>query len=233
MLGAMLDLGVPQEVLEAGLEALGVHEFHLEIKKRHDGEGKSFTDVDVILDDGEKAFVDPYSGRFRNYGDIKKMIDDSNITSTAKKLSKKIFDVKAEAEARVHGVSVDQVQFHEKGAVDSIVDIVGTAIAFSHMDIDRVVSTHVPTGYGTIMCACGELPVPAPAVAEILEKYRIPHYRSHVETELLTPTGASFLAALVDEYTEELKIPGQAGFGYGTGKKDTGLEPLKLAVCEE
>lgn len=231
MLGAFIGLGVSLEFIKKELATLGIDEFDLRQNEVKKGDVTAH-DVEVVIKDRGNADIHPYSDRFRNYGDIKAIIDRSNITSTAKDLSRKIFDIKAGAEARVHGILSDQVQFHEAGAVDSIVDIVGTAIAYDHLDIDRVVSTHVPTGFGTVMCACGELPVPAPAVVAIIEEHDIPNYRSHIKQELLTPTGASFLAALVDEFREDSVIPEGAAFGYGTGKRDTGLKPLKLAVYD-
>ncbi len=193
--------------------------------------GIEVTDVDVVLHDEEAARTNPYSGDYRNYGQIRRMIDDSNITSIAKELAKRIFDIKARAGAKVHGVPLDQVKFHEAGAVDSIVDVVGAAICLDSLHVDRVVSTPVPTGFGTVQCAFGELPVPAPAVREILNTCGMPHYRSHVEQELLTPTGASILAAMVDEFRETLGLPEDSPAGYGLGKRRTGLPPLKVYLA--
>lgn len=260
MLAALLDLGAPAEGLKEGLASLGLDGFHLEIRKKRAeaagvcgertedagtrgeqtenagtcgdiGGGIEVTDVDVVLHDEEAARTNPYSGDFRNYGQIRRMIDDSNITSTAKGLAKRIFDIKARAGAKVHGVPLDQVKFHEAGAVDSVVDVVGAAICLDSLHVDRVVSTPVPTGFGTVQCAFGELPVPAPAVREILDTCGMPHYRSHVEQELLTPTGASILAAMVDEFRETLGLPEDSPAGYGLGKRTTGLPPLKVYLA--
>lgn len=233
-LGAFLDLGVSQEVLTGHLSSLGLNEFALDIKKI-ERNGEQATDVDVILHNKEQAWIHPYSGKYRNYGEIKEMIDNSDIPDSAKALSKRIFDIKAKAESQVHGVPVDEVQFHEIGAVDSIVDVVGSAICFDYLTIDHVYSSAVPTGFGTIMCACGELPVPPPAVKVILEETGMPHYRSDVEMELLTPTGAAILAGIVDEFSEELNIRESniISQGRGTGKRDTGLPPLCLTIIDE
>lgn len=228
MLGAFLDLGVPERILTDGLACLGLNEFRLDIKRRQK-DGVDCTDVEVVLLDEENARIHPYSGKYRNYGEIREIIDGSSLSETVKMASKCIFDIKAKAEARVHGVPVEDVQFHEAGAVDSIVDIVGTAICYDYLSVDQVVSCHVPTGYGTVTCACGELPVPAPAVKAILEETGIPHYRSDVRQELLTPTGASILAGIVDVWTDQ-KIPSFSRKGYGVGKRNTGLPPLTIAI---
>ena len=128
---------------------------------------------------------------------------------------------------------IDKVQFHEAGAVDSIVDIVGTAICCDYMDADEVASKHVPTGYGEVKCACGTLPVPAPAVKQILEDAEIPHYRSEIPQEVLTPTGASILAGIADSFGWDDIQGNVLKRGYGCGKRDTGLPPLELILCEE
>ena len=166
-LGAMLSLGVPLQVLEENLASLGLNEFELSV---HETEynGSPVTDVHVVLYDKEHAWIHPYSGQYRNYGEIKEIIGRSGLTERAKELSRKIFDIKAIAESEAHGVPVDEVQFHEVGAVDSIVDVVGAAICIDYFGADQVVSTHVPTGFGTIECNWGTLPVPAPAVQAIL-----------------------------------------------------------------
>ena len=226
-----MDLGVPDKILSEGLASLGLNEFSLKIKKTTKN-GYDVTDVDVILHNKEHAWVHPYSGKYRNYRQIKEMIDRSSLTDNTKELSRKIFDIKACAESIVHQVPMDEVQFHEVGAVDSIVDIVGASICLDYLHIDRVVSSEVPAGYGRVFCACGELPVPAPATKEILVTQGIPYYRSDVKQELLTPTGASILAGIVDEYKKELKIPQGGRQGRGTGKRDTGLPPLLLTLIE-
>lgn len=234
-LGAFVDLGVPEEVLTGRLASLGLNEFALEINKKEIN-GNSVTDVDVILFNKEQAWIHPYSGKYRNYGEIKEMIDRSDMTDSAKALSKKIFDIKAKAESQVHEVPVDQVQFHEAGAVDSIVDIVGAAICVDYLKIDHIYSSAVPTGYGTVLCAVGELPVPPPAVKAILEKTGIPNYRSDVKMELLTPTGAAILSGVVDGFTETIQIPDTSHViceGRGVGKRETGLPPLRLVLVEE
>ena len=232
-LGAFVDLGVPEKALKDGLASLGLNEFDLDISKR-EYHGQTVTDVDVVLHDKENAWTHPYSGKYRNYAQIKEILNGSGISDTAKAIARKIFDIKAEAESVVHGVPVDEVQFHEVGAIDSIVDIIGTAICVDFLDTGKVSATAVPTGYGTILCAVGELPVPPPAVREILDKKNIPHYRSDVKMELLTPTGASILAGIVDEFIDDIDLSDCdiISAGRGTGKRDTGLEPLTLTIVD-
>jgi len=237
MLGAMLSLGVPLRSLEEGLASLGLNEFELSVRET-EYNGSAATDVDVVLHNKEHAWIHPYSGKYRNYGEIKEMIGRSGITDRAKNLSRRIFDIKAAAESEAHGVPVDEVQFHEVGAVDSIVDVVGTAICLDQIGADTVVSRHVPTGYGTVECACGTLPVPAPAVAAIIRNTGLPHYRSDIRQELLTPTGAAIISGITDTFLDDtsfekaLENAGSCRSGRGTGKRDTGLPPMRLIVTE-
>lgn len=232
MLGAFIDMGVPTGHIEERLSRLKLDEFKLAIKKRTVA-GRNVTDVDVTLDHEEDLHRHPYSGEFRNYRQIIDMINQSTLCNNVKVLSRRIFDIKARAESKVHEVPLDQVQFHEAGAVDSIVDIVGTAICYDYIGADEVVAKHVPTGYGKVRCACGILPVPAPAVQQILKDTEIPYYRSDIEQEVLTPTGASILAGVADEFGWESIEGDVLKRGYGSGKRDTGLPPLELILCEE
>lgn len=228
-LGAMVDMGVPSYYLQDRLSLLYFTGFSLIFGSKTINNIKA-TDVDVLLDDESNLTIDPYSGDYRNYGQVRKLIENSGLSEQEKALSLKIFEIKAEAEAEVHGVQKDQVKFHEAGAVDSIVDIVGAAICICYMNADKVISKKVPTGYGHIICACGKLPVPAPAVRQILENTNIPYYRSNIKQELLTPTGASIVAGIADEFRNDEVKGRRLAIGYGTGKRDTGLPPLEVAI---
>ena len=243
-LGAMLSLGVPLAYLEKGLASLGLNEFELSVNET-EYEGFPVTDVNVILYDKENAWKHPYSGKYRNYGEIKEIIAGSDLPEGAKELSFRIFDIKALAESEAHGIPVDQVQFHEVGAVDSIVDVVGAAICLDYIGADAVVSTHVPTGYGTVECNWGTLPVPAPAVTAILRNTGLPHYRSDIEQELLTPTGAAILAGIVNRFETDTAFDalwndakaaasGEEKYciGRGIGKRRTGLPPMTVMLSE-
>lgn len=155
----------------------------------------------------------------RTMADIRRMIDASSLSSAVKARSLSIFGVLAEAEGRVHGKPAEEVAFHEVGAVDSIVDIVGTAICLDYLGVEKVFASRVNTGSGFVHCAHGVMPVPAPAVAELLRAW--PSYHAGAEKELTTPTGAAvlrsqadFAASLPDSFTADC-------ITYGAGTWDT------------
>jgi hypothetical protein len=146
-------------------------------------------------------------------------------------LARRIFTALAEAEARVHGMAIEDVHFHEVGAADSIADIVGAAVGWDLLGVDRIVASPVPTGVGRIKIAHGECSIPAPATAELLRG--VPLAKSTVEGELTTPTGAAILATLVSAFgpMPAMKIE---RIGYGAGHKDLAEQPniLRLLVGE-
>lgn len=232
MLGAFIDMGVPAVHVEKQLGRLRLHEFRLEVNNKTVND-KFATDVNVVLNSPEQLNTNPYSGDYRNYGQILDLINSSTLSKNIKVLSRRIFEIKAKAEAKVHRVPLEEVKFHEAGAIDSIVDIVGAAICCEYTKADVVISQKVPTGYGEVKCACGILPVPVPAVNQILKDTQIPHYRSDIPQEVLTPTGASIIAGISDEFGWEEVKGTILQRGYGTGKRDTGLPPLELILCEE
>ena len=230
-LGALVSMGVPAEHLQSRLAMLGLSEFDLTFGER-EVSGVCATDVDVLLRCESDLMTDPYSGDWRTYRDIQEIIAASGLTEREKALSLKIFEIKAEAESWAHGVPKDEVKFHEKGAVDSIVDIVGSAVCIDYIKADKVVSRPVPTGFGEVKCACGTLKVPVPAVRQILKNTGIPSYRSDIEQEILTPTGASIVAGIADYFSGEAPSGMTIGRGYGTGKRETGLPPLEVTLCD-
>ncbi|MCE1227110.1 MAG: nickel pincer cofactor biosynthesis protein LarC [Geobacteraceae bacterium] len=153
----------------------------------------------------------------RHYAAIREMITASSLTDRAKELAQRIFLRLAEAEAKAHQVLVDQVQFHEVGAVDSIVDIVGTAIALDWLKVGKVYCSAVPLGGGFVETAHGRLPVPAPATAELLKGLTV---HTHCGTgERVTPTGAAILAALA-EPVRQMPQMSISLVGHGAGSKD-------------
>lgn len=154
----------------------------------------------------------------RNLNDIIEIIEASTLSDGVKKLSVEIFMKVAEAEAKVHGKSLYEVHFHEVGAVDSIVDIVGAAICIKYLRIDKVICSSIELGGGFVKCAHGKIPVPAPAVTEILKG--MPVKMGAVPFETTTPTGAAILAALADEFTEKKEFTIYRT-GYGVGNRDT------------
>lgn len=157
----------------------------------------------------------------RTYADIKQIIEDSGITEDAKNLSKSMFHKAAVAEAKVHGKPIDEVHFHEVGAIDSIVDIVSVAILMDYIKPDRVISSVVSDGYGTIKCAHGVLSVPVPATSMIYKNEHIRFKQIEVPTELVTPTGAAIISTFAESYglMPEMNLN---KIGIGVGSRNIG-----------
>ena len=155
------------------------------------------------------------------------MIEESNLTQKVKDLSLNMFKVIGEAEGKIHGVPLADVHFHEVGAVDSIIDIVGTAILIEQLGINECKSAPVPTGSGKIHIDHGVYPVPAPATLEILRG--IPIAQSELKAELTTPTGAAIVAVLANEFCDFPSIKVNA-IGYGAGTKTFPNHPNVLRV---
>lgn len=157
----------------------------------------------------------------RNLEMISNIIDDSTISEKAKETSKRIFQEIARAEAKVHGKSLEEVHFHEVGAIDSIVDIVGVAICIAALDVDVIYASPLHDGNGFIQCRHGLLPVPVPAVMAMLEGSDIPVVQDDVNTEMITPTGMGIVKCLAEDFT---KMPAMKieKIGYGLGKRETG-----------
>ena len=217
-LGAMIDLGVDKTYLIDELNKLNLPGWELLVQKdqRH---GIAGTKVTVKQTRHEHAH--------RHFSDIEKIINDSALDNKTKELSLKIFMKIALAESAVHGISIDHVHFHEVGAVDSIIDVVGAAICFNALKIDGVHVSLVELGGGFVLCDHGKLPVPAPATAELLKD--IPIKKGGVDFEATTPTGAAILAALGTRFDTDLsfKIEKTA---YGVGQKEHPDVPNLLRV---
>jgi uncharacterized protein (DUF111 family) len=156
-----------------------------------------------------------------SFKSISEMIKGSALGDRVKRMSLSVFAAIAQAEAAVHGMAVGDVVFHEVGAVDSIVDIVGTAICIDDLGAERIMCSPVHDGHGTIMCRHGMIPVPVPAVAEMLKGSGISIVGEDVATEMVTPTGLGILKGLGAECAliPEMRV---LGVGYGFGKRDTG-----------
>ncbi|MFC2129634.1 nickel pincer cofactor biosynthesis protein LarC [Bacteroidota bacterium] len=222
-LGALLDLGVDSQHLKSELEKLDIDGFHLDIKPDQ-RRGISGTKADVVIENQENE-------KHRHMWHIEELINKSALSDTIKTNSLKIFDLIAEAEARVHNISKEEVHFHEVGALDSIADIVGAAICIDYLKVDKIVSSPIQLGGGTVKCAHGIMPVPAPATAEIIRN--IPVKTGLVDYEATTPTGAAILVAMVDEFTEHIDFP-VSKTGYGIGNKDEELaNVLRVFLSEE
>ena len=174
--------------------------------------------------------MDRHEHAHRHFGDIVKIIESSGLDEAVKKTAIAIFRRVAEAEGKVHGVPMEQVHFHEVGAVDSIVDIVGAAICFHDIAPDVVYGSAVNAGQGFVKCAHGLLPVPAPATAEIIGKTDFPIYAKGVDGESATPTGMAILAELAS-YSAGFPQMAVDTVGYGFGDREFEiLNGLRLFV---
>lgn len=206
-LGALVDLGFPLGVLEEELSKLGLENWRLSEKKVLK-KGLGGTQIKVEVAEETKH---------RHLADIFDIIEQSSLSLANKELSKKIFYRLAEAEAKVHGTSLEKVHFHEVGALDSIIDIVGTAIGINYLGIEKVYASEIHVGRGNLRCTHGLLPVPAPATMELLQG--VPIYSTEVKGELVTPTGAAILTTLCQDFGSFPALTIEKT-GYGAGEKD-------------
>ena len=201
-IGAMVDLGVDSKYLVSELKKLNLSGYSIRIEQDQRS-GITGTRVDVVCTENEPhehTSKEIHSHHHhRDLGEILEIISSSGLTDQVKERSRKMFTLLAEAEARVHNTSVDKIHFHEVGAVDSIIDIVGAAICIESIRPDRIMASVVELGGGFTECGHGKLPVPAPATVELLKN--IPVSTGAVNKETTTPTGAVILAASVDEFT--------------------------------
>jgi len=215
-LGALIHAGVDVGAIKDAVASLGLPA-ELKVARIRKG-GFDATQVTVEA---------PHEHVHRHLHHIVKMVDGSRLTERQKELARKIFRRLAEAEAAVHGSTVEKVHFHEVGAIDSIVDIVGAAVAIDLLGVERIVASPVPTGRGTVKAAHGVMPVPAPGTAELLKG--VPLAASTIEAELTTPTGAAILTSVVAEFgpLPQMKID---RIGYGAGTRDLAEQPNVLRV---
>lgn len=246
-LAAMIDLGVPEEYLRAELEKLGVKGWSLKAVKDM-RKGITGTRVDVELAEerhhdshpiknqphevhthGENEHAEHHQHQdrahavshhegHRNLAMITEMIEKSTLSESVKRKSVELFRKVAEAEAKVHGKPIDEIHFHEVGALDSIVDMVGAAICLDYLKPDLVHASTVELGGGFVKCAHGTFPVPAPATVEILKG--VPVKSGAAPFETTTPTGAAILASFVGKFTDDKRF--RIGkIAYGIGHRDT------------
>jgi uncharacterized protein (TIGR00299 family) protein len=207
MLGALIDAGVDLAAVQAGIDSLGLPSCRLVVQEAKKA-GFRATQLTVEHEPEHKH---------RHLHHIEAMIDGGALSERQRELAKRIFGKLAEAEAKVHGTTIQKVHFHEVGAVDSIADIVGSAIAWDLLGVERIVCSPVPTGTGFVEIAHGRCSIPAPATGELLRGVPLADFAA--EGELTTPTGAAILAALVDEFGP---VPAMTieKIGYGAGQKD-------------
>lgn len=208
VLGALIDLGVPVDVIQAGIDSMGLSHVKItgEVVKK-----SGFRAVKVHIDH-------PPEHAHRHLHHIETMIDQGEaLTPGARAMARKIFLLIGQAEAKMHDTTIQKVHFHEVGAIDSIADIVGAAIGFDFLGIERFEASPVPTGCGSVKIAHGLVSIPAPATAELL--CGVPIAACSIEKELTTPTGAAILKATVSRFgvLPTLRLD---AVGYGAGTID-------------
>ncbi|HNX67520.1 MAG TPA: nickel pincer cofactor biosynthesis protein LarC, partial [Bacteroidales bacterium] len=268
-LGAMIDLGVPAEILISGLNSLNLEGWKLEITKEqrhgifgtmvtvrtgetedhhdhgldhhhdhphdhdsdhhHDHHHGSPEKLDHIAHDmylhGNKDEIHHHP--HRNLKDIEEIINGSGLNANVREIALKIFRKIGEAEATVHNKSLYEIHFHEVGAIDSIIDIVGAAISFDYLRPEKIYFSDIELGGGTVKCAHGILPVPAPATSLILKG--LPVHHGGVNFEATTPTGAAILATIGERIPSDLRYS-VASTGYGIGHKENPSLPNMVRV---
>ena len=245
--GALLDLGADRDVLEKALNSLPDRHFKVEIK-RVVKSSVDCCDFNVVLEEDphdhdmqylhgkhheDASDYHEHHHHGRHLSDVYEIIDSGEMTDGARNLAKKMFRIIAESESVAHKVPVEEVHFHEVGAMDSIVDIISIAVLADNLGVKDTVITKVCEGRGTVRCQHGILPVPVPAVSNILQKYGIPLSIMDREGEFVTPTGIAAVAALWGGKTlpESFRI---LKTGYGAGKREyDGPGYLRAMLIEE
>lgn len=231
VVAALLDMGASRCKLDEALQSLPLDEFHCHVSRGH-SYSVAGCDFKVHLHQQESHREEDYhthhhehghghSHESRHLADVEAIISKAKLTPRAHDLALRIFRIVAEAEAKAHGCAVEEVHFHEVGAVDSIVDIVATAVLYDDLSPAGCIVTGLTEGQGTVMCQHGELPVPVPAVMNIAQMHGIPLRPSSTQGEMVTPTGIAIAAAL---RTAE-RLPATyclTRCGIGLGKRDFG-----------
>ena len=222
ILGAMVAAGVDQETLRQQLSLLGVSGYNIDFGIV-DRSGISATHAKVQAG---------HEHAHRHLRDILKIIDDSRLSEGVKARASTIFSRLGEAEALVHNVPIEKVHFHEVGALDAIIDVVGAAICFELLQIERFVSSPFHVGSGHVEMEHGRFPVPPPAVTELLKG--VPFYSTDIAGELLTPTGAAIITTVCSEFgpIPQLKLQ-QTGYGAGTRTYKKFSNVLRVLIGEE
>ncbi|MCS6816939.1 MAG: nickel pincer cofactor biosynthesis protein LarC [Blastocatellia bacterium] len=226
ILGALLDLGLDFDALRSELAKLPLRGYELrrsEVRRAH----LRGTKFDVWIEGEDHAHAHGAGHPHRRLEEIVQIIRASELSERVKRRAEEVFHRLAQAEARAHGCAVEEVTFHEVGAVDSIVDIVGACVGFELLGIERFLASPVHLGRGFLGCAHGRYPVPVPATAELLKGARV--YTSDIEAELVTPTGAALLATFCEDFgpMPEMRLE---GIGYGAGTRDFPDFPNLLRV---
>lgn len=227
MLGALLDAGVDESQWRQELARLAVPGYRIAVE-RVVKEGISATDVDVIVDE-----ADTQHGR--HLADIERILCDSGLSPGVQRRAIATFRRLAEAEAKIHATTADEIHFHEVGAIDAIVDIVGACIGMELLEAENVYVSPLPLNRGWVECAHGTMPVPAPATLELLTGFAFrPDERPK---ELITPTGAALLAEFAERGAGGEAAAAPAAIlrrvGYGAGKRDTWIPNLLRIIVAD
>jgi pyridinium-3,5-bisthiocarboxylic acid mononucleotide nickel chelatase len=217
MLGALIDVGADADALDRAMAGLGLRGYHI-ATRRKDVSGIAAMKFDVEVSEAQPE---------RHLGEILRMIEGAGLSARATANAVAVFQALGEAEAKVHRTSIDHVHFHEVGAVDSIIDIVGTAWALDQLDVGSLLVSSLPMGVGFARSRHGIIPVPAPATAELLAGF--PVRLGDGSSEMVTPTGAAILKALARPAPQVTTYEIER-IGYGAGTKDFADRPNMLRI---
>lgn len=234
-LGALIDAGADFHALKSELEKLHIHEFEL---TRERVMKRGIASCDVTVHTHHHHHHDDHPGHShghshgRSFTDIKRIISESALSERVKRDSIAIFATLGKAEAKIHGTTIDKIHFHEVGAVDAIVDIIGVCTCLELLGIDKIYCSPIPTFTGMVEIAHGKFPLPAPATMEILTSKGAPWRELGVEGEIVTPTGAAIIATLAEGFGSMPAMCVEAT-GYGSGKQDFGIPNVLRVVVGE
>ena len=234
-LGALVHAGVPLDYLKEKLELLGIGaEYELKSEPvRRQGQLATKVSVNLTQHNSDDHEHHHHSSTTRHLSQIEAIILQAKLPQQVEIRSLAIFRKLAEAEADVHGMTVEEVHFHEVGATDAIVDIVGTCLGLDWLNIEQFYCSTLPTGGGTVWAAHGQLPVPVPAVLKLFEMGKVPVYSNDIERELVTPTGAAIAVTLAQSFGEPPALSIQT-IGLGAGSQDLPIPNiLRLWVGEQ
>ncbi|MBI5197661.1 MAG: nickel pincer cofactor biosynthesis protein LarC, partial [Nitrospirae bacterium] len=223
ILGALVDAGLPLKILQERLAFLSVEGYEVNaysVKKK----GLRATKVDVVIPRGDLPA--------RDFRDLREIIKRSGLSPAEKERGLQIFQRLAESEARVHDCPVEEIHFHELGALDTLVDVMGAVIGFQFLGIEKIVVSPLDVGGGMTESSHGRLPIPGPAAAEMLKG--VPIYSSGIDKELVTPTGAAILTTLAQVFGPMPRMHVEI-IGYGAGSWDLPEKPnlLRLFIGQE
>lgn len=218
-LGALLDAGFPFEVLKEELQKLLIGEYEL-VYRQVNKLGIEAKYFNVLLPE-EHEHSHEHHHEHRNLNDVMAIVNGSDLSESIKSKTEQVFRAIAVAEGKVHGKPLEEVHFHEVGAIDTIIDIVGTLIGLEYLGIEKIYVGRINTGFGYVECAHGTMPVPAPATAELLQG--LPQERGIVAKEMTTPTGAALMRVLAEVALEQPATFSSECIAYGAGTREVAI----------